>query len=43
MKASRARLISLAACCLARTVSRVVSAMDSLIGAMPWLRRSGGA
>ena len=44
-KASRARVISLAACCLARTVSRMVSAMDSLIGAMPagqgWPPRSG--
>ena len=28
-------MISPAACCLARTVSRMVSAMDSLIGAMP--------
>ena len=34
-KASRARVISPAVCCLARTVSRMVSAMDSLIGAMP--------
>jgi hypothetical protein len=45
VKARRAREISPAAYCVARAASRVVSAIDSLMGAMPggqgWPPRAG--